>query len=175
MAGLSQNAIMEYVMKQPGSRPLSRQTGSVGYDLAACNALKIPGNGFSLVNTGLQLVIPEGHVGQVCSRSGLAANHGITAQAGVIDPNYRGEIKVRTRGHVTLHFAVSVGLSICYISDLRADLLYCSYPNVSDWISVYPALFFFRCCCSITVPRRTKSRLVNELRRSFSPRLPHSK
>ena len=143
MAGLSQNAIMEYVMKQPGSRPLSRQTGSVGYDLAACNALKIPGNGFSLVNTGLQLVIPEGHVGQVCSRSGLAANHGITAQAGVIDPNYRGEIKVRTRGHVTLHFAVSVGLSICYIFDLRADLLYCSYPNVSDWISVYPALFFF--------------------------------
>ena len=108
MAGFPQNAVMEYAMKQQGARPLMRQQGSVGYDLAACSASKIPGNGFCLVNTGLQLVIPEGHVGQVCSRSGLAANHGVTAQAGVIDPNYRGEIKVsKVRLSCVLHVSMT--------------------------------------------------------------------
>jgi dUTP pyrophosphatase len=51
---------------------------------------------YGIVGTGLKVRIPDGHVGLVCSRSGLAAKHGIFVlnSPGVIDCDYRGELKV---------------------------------------------------------------------------------
>ncbi len=50
----------------------------------------------AVVPTGLFIEIPEGYEGQVRSRSGLAANSGISVlnSPGTIDADYRGEIKV---------------------------------------------------------------------------------
>ena len=49
-----------------------------------------------LIPCGFSLAIPEGYVGLVLPRSGLALNHGITVlnAPGLIDANYRGEIGV---------------------------------------------------------------------------------
>ncbi len=47
-----------------------------------------------LVQTGIAMAIPEGHVGLIWPRSGLAVKHGIDVMAGVVDSGYRGEIKV---------------------------------------------------------------------------------
>lgn len=49
-----------------------------------------------LARTGLRLGIPDGHVGYVCPRSGLALKHGITLlnSPGVIDCDFRGELAV---------------------------------------------------------------------------------
>ena len=47
-----------------------------------------------IFSTGLQLAIPEGYAGFIWDRSGLSAKHQIHCLAGVIDSNYRGEIKV---------------------------------------------------------------------------------
>jgi len=44
--------------------------------------------------TGLSLEIPEGFVGLVWDRSGLAVKEGLTCLAGVVDSGYRGEIKI---------------------------------------------------------------------------------
>ena len=46
--------------------------------------------------TGIAVEIPTGHAGLVLPRSGLAARHGIALvnAPGLIDPGYRGEIKV---------------------------------------------------------------------------------
>jgi dUTP pyrophosphatase len=44
--------------------------------------------------TGIALEIPYGYVGLLWDRSGLSANNGIHRLAGVIDSDYRGEIKV---------------------------------------------------------------------------------
>jgi deoxyuridine 5'-triphosphate nucleotidohydrolase len=44
------------------------------------------------VYTGLGVAIPPGYYGRIAPRSGLAAKHGITVLAGVIDENYTGEI-----------------------------------------------------------------------------------
>jgi len=48
------------------------------------------------VGTGIAIELPPGHVGLVCSRSGLAAKEGIHVvnAPGVIDEDYRGELKV---------------------------------------------------------------------------------
>ena len=50
----------------------------------------------ALVPTGIALALPEGHVGLVHPRSGLAARHGLSIvnAPGTIDAGYRGEVKV---------------------------------------------------------------------------------
>ena len=49
-----------------------------------------------LISTDLRVAVPEGHVGLVCSRSGLALRRGLFVlnAPGVIDPGYRGEVGV---------------------------------------------------------------------------------
>lgn len=46
------------------------------------------------VKTGIVMEIPEGYVGLIWDKSGLAVNHGIKTIAGVVDSTYRGEILV---------------------------------------------------------------------------------
>jgi dUTP pyrophosphatase len=79
--------------------PLPRQqhTDDAGYDLHARERIELaPGGGRGLVPTGLAVAIPPGYAGFVLPRSGLALNHGITClnTPGLIDPLYRGELKV---------------------------------------------------------------------------------
>jgi dUTP pyrophosphatase len=79
--------------------PLPRQqhTDDAGYDLHARERVELaPGGGRGLVPTGLAVAIPPGYAGFVLPRSGLALNHGITClnTPGLIDPLYRGELKV---------------------------------------------------------------------------------
>ena len=47
-----------------------------------------------IVNTGIAATIPIGTYGRIAPRSGLAVKHGIQTGAGVIDPDYTGELKV---------------------------------------------------------------------------------
>ena len=79
--------------------PLPRQqhTDDAGYDLHARERVEIaPHGGRALVPTGLAIAIPSGYAGFVLPRSGLALKHGITClnTPGLIDPLYRGELKV---------------------------------------------------------------------------------
>jgi dUTP diphosphatase len=79
--------------------PLPRQqhTADAGYDLHARERVELaPGGGRALVPTGLAVAIPAGCAGFVLPRSGLALKHGITClnTPGLIDPLYRGELKV---------------------------------------------------------------------------------
>ena len=50
-----------------------------------------------VVDTGLAFEVPEGYMLRIASRSGLAFKHGIEAFPGVIDSDYRGELKVLLR------------------------------------------------------------------------------
>lgn len=68
--------------------------GSVGYDIKALESgVILPGHRMP-VSTGIAVSIPDGHYGRIAPRSGLAFKNGIDVLAGVIDPDYRGEIKV---------------------------------------------------------------------------------
>ena len=77
--------------------PAQQHTDDAGYDLHAReDALLAPGGGRAVVPTGLAVAIPPGYAGFVLPRSGLALKHGITClnAPGLIDPQYRGELKV---------------------------------------------------------------------------------
>jgi dUTP pyrophosphatase len=79
--------------------PLPRQQhpDDAGYDLHAREDVTIPARGGrAIVPTGLAIAIPSGYAGFVLPRSGLALRHGVTClnSPGLIDPLYRGELKV---------------------------------------------------------------------------------
>ena len=74
--------------------PVRSSPGAVGYDLIATQGCVIlPGNR-GLVSTGLSIELPPGTYGRIAPRSGLAVKNGLDVGAGVVDPDYRGEIKV---------------------------------------------------------------------------------
>lgn len=69
---------------------------AAGYDLYAADGAFIPAGATVLVGTGLAMEIPTGFWGGVFARSGLATKQGLRPAncVGVIDSDYRGEIKV---------------------------------------------------------------------------------
>ena len=74
--------------------PTRASTGAAGYDLHSNIHTSIPPNSRKTVGLGFSISIPEGLYGRIAPRSGLALKHQIDVAAGVIDPDYRGEVKV---------------------------------------------------------------------------------
>ena len=67
---------------------------AAGYDLHALREAIVPARGKALIDTGISMAIPIGNYGRIAPRSGLAAKNSIDVGAGVIDSDYRGEVKV---------------------------------------------------------------------------------
>ena len=74
--------------------PTRGSGGAVGYDLYSVDEVVLPPSQRTLVGTGVAVVLPMKVYGRVAPRSGLTVKHGIHVGAGVIDPDYTGEIKV---------------------------------------------------------------------------------
>ena len=78
--------------------PTYGSAGAAGADLYALadGDVTIGAGETRLIGTGLALEIPEGYVGLVYARSGLATKRGLAPanKVGVIDSDYRGELKV---------------------------------------------------------------------------------
>lgn len=86
------------VLLDPGLPvPSYAHPGDAGADLVASeDVLLAAGGGRATVATGVCVALPEGYVGLVHPRSGLAARHGVTVLngPGTVDCGYRGEIAV---------------------------------------------------------------------------------
>lgn len=91
--------------------PSYARPGDAGADLRSNLDLTIQPGERALVGTGVSIALPEGTVGLVHPRSGLAAKHGVTVlnAPGTIDSGYRGELKVILINHGDAPFKVSVG------------------------------------------------------------------
>jgi dUTP pyrophosphatase len=76
--------------------PSYAHDGDAGADLHAATDVTLAPGERSLVPTGVALALPEGYVGLVHPRSGLAARHGVTIvnAPGTVDAGYRGEVLV---------------------------------------------------------------------------------
>ncbi len=78
------------------SLPSYAHPGDAGLDLAALDPVRLGPGDRVAVPTGLAIAVPEGWVGLVHPRSGLARRHGLTVAnaPGTIDAGYRGEVQV---------------------------------------------------------------------------------
>lgn len=79
-----------------------RQTkGAAGFDIYADikESIEVAGGTYVVIDTNIGVAIPSGYVGLIKPRSGWAVKNGIDTMAGVIDSDYRGEIKVILTKH----------------------------------------------------------------------------
>ena len=76
--------------------PTRAHPTDAGLDLHAAETTPIAPRVVTLVPTGIAVAIPAGHVGILAARSSLAVKKSMTLAngVGVIDSDYRGEIKV---------------------------------------------------------------------------------
>lgn len=84
---------------------------SAGADLYACEgkAIEIAPHESVFIHTGVAIELPEGTVGLVYARSGLACKRGIAPsnKVGVIDSDYRGEIIVSLHNHSDISVTIA--------------------------------------------------------------------
>jgi dUTP diphosphatase len=81
----------------PRARPPVRtRKGDAGYDLRCLEGFRLAPGERAMIGTGVALALPPNVAGLVTPRSGLAARHGIALvnSPGLVDPNYRGELRV---------------------------------------------------------------------------------
>ena len=81
--------------------PLRGRDGDAGYDLSCVESFVLRPGERKAVPTGVAIALPPGIAGLVTPRSGLAIRHGIACvnSPGLIDPNYRGELRVILVNH----------------------------------------------------------------------------
>lgn len=96
----------------PAARPPARtRPGDAGLDLACVEGFTLAPGERALVPTGVAVAIPPGMAGLVLPRSGLAIKHGIACvnAPGLVDPNYRGELRVILINHGSEPFTAAAG------------------------------------------------------------------
>lgn len=84
------------ILSEQAQAPTYAHTDDAGLDLRSTANLTLQPFERQLIPTGIALAIPSGYAGFVQPRSGMAIKHGLSLvnTPGLIDANYRGEIKV---------------------------------------------------------------------------------
>ena len=108
--------------------PKIAHEGDAGFDLYADQDGYVYFGQQTMIATGIAMAIPNGYVGLIKPRSGLAAKLGVDTMAGVIDAPYRGEVNVI----LTLEKA---GAGIKLIKGERIAQLIV-VPVMTDWVEV---------------------------------------
>lgn len=97
--------------------PRYAHDGDAGLDLRITHDVTLEPGARATVGTGLAVEIPQGCVGLVFPRSGLASKHGITLSnsVGVIDSGYRGEIGATLLNQSDETTTLDAGASVCQL------------------------------------------------------------
>jgi len=101
-----------------------RDIPDAAWDLYSNETVRIPGLGKIAVKTGIALAIPMGWYGNIRNRSGNALRTPLMVDAGIVDPGYRGEIKVVLVNHSEYPYEIVTG-------DKIAQMLFGKIPDVT--------------------------------------------
>lgn len=105
---------------------------AAGADLRAVldNPITIQPNQTAFLHTGLAVAIPEGYVGLVYARSGIACKRGLAPanKTGVLDADFRGEVMVALHNHGTNEQTIEPNERIAQM--VITPFLRCEYEEV---------------------------------------------
>ena len=108
--------------------PTYGSAAAAGADLYACEGgeVTIGAGETKLIHTGIAMAIPEGLVGLIYARSGLASKRGLAPanKVGVVDADYRGELMVALHNHTESAALVEGGeriAQLCIVPFLKAE------------------------------------------------------
>lgn len=99
--------------------PERGSASAAGYDLFACmdEDVVIKPHETKMIGTGLAAAIPDGYFGGIFARSGLSSKEGLRPAncTGVVDADYRGEMKVALHNDSEVERLVTVGEKIAQL------------------------------------------------------------
>ncbi|CUM67846.1 uncharacterized protein PRCAT00005555001 [Priceomyces carsonii] len=104
-----EDTLKVFLRSEKATTPTKGSSLAAGYDLYSSEEGVIPAHGQGLIATDISIIVPIGTYGRVAPRSGLAVKHGISTGAGVIDADYRGEVKIVLFNHSEKDFNISKG------------------------------------------------------------------
>ena len=126
---MSNNHVHVNVLKchEDAQMPKRGSGFSAGSDLHSVLDYYIEPKSRCLISTGLKMQFPSNVYARIAPRSGLALKNGIDVMAGVIDPDYTGEIKVLLYNTSDMQFEIKKG-------DRIAQIIFeqFKYPNFSE-------------------------------------------
>ena len=102
--------------------PSKSNPSDAGWDLYAAEDAIVEPSQTELIGTDIAMAIPEGYVGLIWDRSGMATKRGMHRFAGVIDSGYRGPIKVCLWNSTQEHCIINKG-------DRIAQILFQAVPD----------------------------------------------
>ncbi len=112
---LSHNLILRIERLSPQAKlPQKAHPGDAAYDFYANDYYSLEPQQQAIIKTGVKMAIPEGFVGLIWDKSGLASQ-GLTTIGGVIDANYRGEVKVILKNLSQKVFKIIPGQKVAQI------------------------------------------------------------
>lgn len=100
--------------KKSAILPTKGTENSAGYDISCCQDTLINSKSYKMLDTGISMKIPNGYFGKIECRSSLACK-GFSVLGGVIDSDYRGEIKVILMNNGELDYNFKKGDRIAQI------------------------------------------------------------
>ena len=109
-------------LSEYATMPSKSNQSDAGWDLYAAEDAIIEPSQTELIGTDIAMAIPEGYVGLIWDRSGMATKRGIHRFAGVIDSSYRGPIKVCLWNSTQEHCIINKG-------DRITQILFQAVPN----------------------------------------------
>ena len=121
-------------LREDAYTPTKGHTFDAGWDLRAVETVILAQGRRRLVKTGIAIDIPQGHVGLIWPRSGLAKDWGVDILAGVIDSGYHGEVGVLIINHGDMTKVISAGDKIAQLV-LQQHLL-CQMIEVDEFPGV---------------------------------------
>lgn len=92
--------------------PTRGSIDAAGYDIYADQSLLIEPKSTVVISTGIAMAIPSGYYLKIEDRSSMAVK-GIFHGAGIIDADYRGEIKIVLHNSTNLPYLINVHDRIC--------------------------------------------------------------
>ena len=106
--------------------PTLGSASAAGADIYALEGFTVAPGETVLAKTGLAAEIPEGYVGLMCARSGIALKKGLAPanKVGVVDSDYRGELMVAIHNHSNTEQTVEAGermAQLVIVPYLRAE------------------------------------------------------
>lgn len=111
------------VNKSKHRLPEYETAGAAGMDIKANidEPIKLYAHDSIIVPTGLYISIPNGYEVTIRSRSGLAFKYDIVAFHGLIDADYRGEIKVKLFNFSKNDFLIHPGERIAQLKIAKVE------------------------------------------------------
>lgn len=106
-----------------GKMPVKAHSNDAGWDVFAAEEVKFYKNELKAVNLGISIAIPDGYYASLQGRSSMSFKNHFIGICGVIDSQYRGEVKAAFYYTGECPFTIKVG-------DKIAQLLILPVPQV---------------------------------------------